>query len=134
MLVFLFGSGTFAIYQVLNIEDQLDEVTRAVDHMDEKVKHAQYEKAKFFSMARDVLRLASKDPKAQEIAVEFKLRQLQAAQPVLMDLSEPPPPVPTDAASAQRAAAMTNSAPIRAFEPPSAAPMFPAAPPIPVTK
>jgi TolA-binding protein len=112
MLILLVGSGTLAIYQVMTLEDQLDEVTRAVDQMDAKVKRAQYEKNKFFTMAKDVLRLAPKDPNAEQIVVDFKLRQLQAAQPVLMDLSTPSAPATTNAAPTQPAAA-TNSAPVQ---------------------
>ena len=103
------------------MEDQLDEVTLAVDHMDGKVKRAQYEKAKFFSMAKEVLRLAPKDPNAEQIVVDFKLRQLQAAQPVLMDLTVPSAPATTNAAPAQPAAA-TNAAPIQPSQATNAAP------------
>jgi len=108
MLVLLFGTGTLAIYQVMALEDQLDSVTRAVDQMDVKVKHAQYEKAKFYALARDVLRLAPKDPNAEQVASDFKLQQLQAAQPALMALSTSS--AATNAAPAQPAAT-TNSAP-----------------------
>jgi len=128
MLILLIGSGTLALYQVMALEDRLDEVTRAVDHMDGRVKRAQYEKAKFFSMARDLLRLAPKDPNAEQIVVAFKIRQLQAAQPVLMDLTTPSAPATTNAAPAQPVAA-TNSAPVQASETTNAAPfVLPASP------
>jgi hypothetical protein len=110
MLILLFGSGTLALYQVMAMEDQLDQVTQAVDQMDGQVKRAQYEKAKFYALAKDVLRLAPKDANAEQIAVDFKLRKLQAAQPALMDLSTPSALDTTNAAPAQPAAA-TNSAP-----------------------
>ena len=114
MLILLIGSGTLALYQVMALEDQLDEVTGAIDHMDGKVKWAQYEKDKFFAMAKDVLRLAPKDPNAEQVVVDFKIRQLQAAQPVLMDLSMPSaPPTPTPNAAPEQPAAATNSAPIQ---------------------
>ena len=87
MLILLFGSGTLALYQVMTLEDRLDEVTRAIDQMDGKVKWAQREKAKFYALARDMLRLAPKDPNAEQIVVYFKLKELQAAQPELMDLT-----------------------------------------------
>jgi len=114
LLIFLLGSGTFTVYQVMTMEDQLDEVTRAVDGMDMKVKRAEYEKAKFFGMARDILRLAAKDPNAEQIANDFKLHQLQAAQPVLMALSTPSTLAPT------------NAVPAQATPPPNFAPMQPA--------
>jgi TolA-binding protein len=121
MLVFLVGSGTLAVYQVMVLEDQLDEVTQAIDHMDGKIKRAQYEKAKFFSMAKEVLRLAPKDPNAEQIVVDFKIRQLQAAQPVLMDLTTPSAPARTNAAPAQPAA-VTNSGPVQPSPATNAAP------------
>jgi TolA-binding protein len=113
LLILLLGSGSLAIYQVLTLEDQLDEVTRTVDQMDGKVKLAQYEKTKFFSMAKDVLRLAPKDPNAEHIVTEFKIRELQAKQPVLMDLSAPSAPAETNVAPVQ-AAGVTNSTPVEA--------------------
>jgi len=103
------------------LEDRLDGVTQAVDHMDGNVKWALYEKAKFFSMAKDVLRLAPKDPGAEQIVVDFKIRRLQAAQPVLMDLTAPSAPATTNAAPAQPAAA-TNSAPVHPSQATNAAP------------
>ena len=121
MLVLLVGSGTFAVYQVMVLEDQLDEATRAVDQIDMKVKRAQYEKAKFFSMAKDVLRLAPKDPNDEQIVIDFKIRELQAAQPVLMNLSTPSAPATTNAAPAQPAAA-TNAAPVQPSHATNAAP------------
>ena len=124
VLIFLLGSGTFTTYQVLTMEDQLDEVTKAVDGLDAKVRHAQYEKAKFFAIAKDVLRLAPRDPNAEQIVVEFKIRQLQAAQPVLMAQSTPATPATTNAAAAQPTAA-TNSAPTGPTTATNAAPIPP---------
>jgi hypothetical protein len=121
VLIFLIGSGTFTIYQVITMEDQLDEVTRAVDQMDAKVKRAQYEKAKFFSIAKDILRLAPKDANAEKIVVDYKLRQLQAAQPVLMALSTPTNAVTTNAPPAQLAGA-TNATPVEPSQATNAAP------------
>jgi hypothetical protein len=85
LFVFLIGFGIFTIYQVMFLEDQLASVTTAIDQMDSKVKRAQYEKAKFFALSRDVLRLAPKDPAAQQVVDELKLSQLEKAQPTLMD-------------------------------------------------
>jgi hypothetical protein len=122
MLVLLFGSGTFALYQVMALEDQLDAVTRADDQMDGKVKMAQYEKAKFYAMARDVLRLAPKDPNAEQVVVDFKLRQLRATQPALFALNPPPATAVTTAAPVQLTAA-TNSVPVPPSVDTNAAPL-----------
>ena len=118
------------MYQVITIEDQLDEVTRAVDQMDSRVKHAEYEKAKFFSIAKDILRLAPKDPNAEQIVVDLKLRKLQAAQPVLMALSAPSmaPTLATTNAAPARANAATNSAPAQPSQATNAAPVSSASP------
>ncbi len=121
MLILLFGSGTLALYQVMSMEDRLDEVTQAVDKLDAKVKRAQDEKAKFYSLVKGVLQLAAKDPNAEQVAVYFKLRELQAAQPTLIDLNAPttpeesnftstPPPVAPNAVPLQPMPA-TNTAP-----------------------
>jgi hypothetical protein len=80
----------FAGYQVMALEDQLDVLTRGIDQMDQKVSHAKYEKAKFYAIAGDVVRLSATDPNAEEVAVYFKLHQLQAQQPILMTTTTPP--------------------------------------------
>lgn len=119
MLILLFGSGALALYQVMSMEDRLDKVTQAVDKLDGRVKRAQDEKTKFYSLVKGVLLLAPKDPNAEQVAVYFKLRQLQAAQPALMDLNAPttpdetgitaePPPFATNAAPIE-SSAMTNT-------------------------
>jgi hypothetical protein len=114
MLIFLIGSGSLAIYQVMALEDQLDQVIRATDQMDSKVKHAEYEQAKFFALAKDVLRLAPSDPNAEKVATAFKLRQLQAARPALMDLNAPDvmptPNAPTPSATSNSAPVLTTPA------------------------
>jgi hypothetical protein len=127
MLVFLFGAGGLAFYQVVAMEDQLDQLTQAVDKMDDKVKRAQYEKAKFYHIAKDVLNLAPKDPNADQVAVYFKLRQLQEAQPELMDLNTPSDVAITNLPSAQTSSSTnaptvmssfaTNSAPLSSPSP-----------------
>jgi len=125
MFVLLLGSGIFTIYHIMALEDQLDEATRAIDKMDGKVKWAQYEQNKFFSLAKDVLRLAPKNPNAEKVAVDFKLRELQAAKPLLMNLNEPTaatnvaPTAPADA---------TNSAPAKPAPATNAVPLHPPGP------
>ncbi len=112
MLVLLFGIGTLAFYQIMVLEDRLDQVTQAVDQMDGKVKRAQYEKAKFYAIAKDVLRLAPKDPNAQQVATDFKLQQLQTMQPALMDLNAPSTPAnPTAPAQTNEASASASLQP-----------------------
>jgi len=87
MLIFLLGSGTLEVYQVMSLEDQLDRVTQNVDKMDSQVKRAQYEKTKFFGMVKSVLQLAPTDPTAEKIAVYFKLQQLAAAEPNMRSIN-----------------------------------------------
>jgi hypothetical protein len=89
ILIFLLGAGSLAFYQVQSLEDQLEEVTQAVDRLDPKVKHAQYEKAKFYAMARDLVRLAPKHPAAQQIVDQTGIRTLQQKFPELMSLDIP---------------------------------------------
>jgi hypothetical protein len=111
MLIFFLGAGTLAIYQVMAMEDRLDEVTRAVDQIDSKVKRAQYEKNKFYSLASDILRLAPKDTNADKIVHDFKLREMQAAQPTLFNLNAPTTPLPTSIPLVP-SSVETNAAPV----------------------
>jgi hypothetical protein len=128
MLILLLGVGTFAVLEVMALEDRWIEVASAIDKMDTQVKRAQYEKNKFYAIARDVLRLAPKDPNAQQVATEFKLQQLQAAEPTLLDLNAPATPAATNAAPEPSAA--TNSAPVQTSAATNAAPASsPGAPP-----
>jgi hypothetical protein len=78
MFVLLIGIGTFSVFQVMNLEDQLDTVTGAIDKMDPRVKLAQYNRDKFYALTKDVLNLASRDPNADKIANDFRLRQLES--------------------------------------------------------
>ena len=110
MLIFLFGAGTLAFYQVVSMEDQWDELTQNIDRLDAQVKHGLHEKAKFFAIARDVVLLAPKDPNADQVAVYYKLKQLQQAEPELMSQSAPLNATSTNAASPQPSTA-TNTAP-----------------------
>jgi len=71
------------------MEEQLDQMTQAVDKYDGRVKLAQYEKDKFYGMARAVLRLAPKDANANEVATLFNLRELQRDKPDLMNANDP---------------------------------------------
>jgi len=111
----MFGAGALSFYQVINLEDRLDGLTQAIDKMDTQVKRGQYEKAKFFSIARDVLLLSAQDPIAHDVAVYYKLKQLQEAQPELMALS-------TTAVDSP----VTNAAPAESLTPTNAAPVQPA--------
>ncbi len=93
VLIFLIGAGALALYQVMAMEDELDQMTQALDKMDGRIKHAQHEKAVFYKIASDVLRLAPTDPNAAKVAVYFKLRQLAIAQPELMNQAPPVDPI-----------------------------------------
>lgn len=101
MLILLFGSGTLALYQVMTMEDRLDQLTQTVDKLDANVKRAQHDKTIFLELARDVLHLAPNDPNAEKIAVYFKLRELQTTRPELFSLNMSSAPSATNAASAQ---------------------------------
>jgi len=90
LLIFFLGAGALAFYQVESLDLQLSEVTTAADRLDPQVKLAQYEKAKFYAMARDLLRLAPDHPGAAKLVDELKLRKLAAAQPLEMSLTDHP--------------------------------------------
>jgi hypothetical protein len=124
MLVLLVGIGTFAVLELMALEDRWIEVATAIDKMDLQVKQAQYEKNKFYAIARDVLRLAPKDPNAAHVATDFKLRELQTEEPALLDLNEPATATQTPAAPAEPSTA-TNSAPVDSSGDTNAAPLPP---------
>jgi TolA-binding protein len=112
MLVLLLGIGSFAVYQVFALEDQLDSVTRAIDQMDTPVKQAQYERGKFYALAHDILNLAPQDSNAQQLVTEFGLQKLEPAQPDLM----------TSTISPDQAHTSTTAAPLLSATPTNAAP------------
>jgi len=89
IFIFLLGAGLLAAYQVESLNEQLAEVTSAADRLDPQVKLAEYQKAKFFAMARDLLRMAPTHPAADELVKRLGIRNLAASQPVLMSLSQP---------------------------------------------
>lgn len=89
MFILLVGVGSLALYQVQAGEDRLSEVTSAVDKIDGKVKAAKHDEALFYALGRDVLNLAPKDPNAEQIAVDFHLRELKALKPALFDAPSP---------------------------------------------
>jgi hypothetical protein len=93
--------------------------------MDPKVKLAQYERSKFYMMASDVLRLAPRDPNADQVATLFGLRQLQADKPELMNANAPSD-LPTTSALDESTAA-TNAAPVDSSSATNAAPVHAAA-------
>lgn len=130
VLILILGSGALSTYQVLSMEEQLDQMTQTVDKYDTKVKAAQYEKDKFYRMARAVMRLSATDPNANEVATLFNLRELQRDQPDLMNASDPSDlasdtngapavePPPTNAAP-MPSSLSTNAAPVKATAPAS---------------
>ena len=84
-LILLLGIGSQAVYEILAMEDHLDEVTTAVDKMNYQVKDAPHQRAKYYALARDVLNLAPNDPVAEGIVDKFRIREAQAAQPALFN-------------------------------------------------
>jgi hypothetical protein len=117
-LILLVAVGVQAVYQIEAMEDHLDEVTRAVDRMDDQVKDAQRERMKFYALARDVLNLAPNDPTAEKIVVKFKIREMKAASPTLFDGSATAPPV-----NELEANTMTNTAPLQPIPTTTLAPL-----------
>ena len=120
VLILILGSGALASYQVMSMEDQLDQMTQTIDKYDGKVKEAQYQKDKFYKMARAVLRLADKDPNANQVATLFNLRELQKAQPDLMNANDPSDVAGSNAATPEDTT--TNAAPAPAPPSTNAAP------------
>jgi hypothetical protein len=106
ILIYLIGAGILAFYQLQSLEDQLGDVTAAADNMDVQVRMSDYEKGKFFALARDLLRLAPTHPAADKIVTETGIRKLAQSQPDLMSLSQP--------------SGYTNAAPVAAPKPSSA--------------
>ena len=123
MFILLIGMGARECYQTISMENQLDEVTSKVDQMNSKVKLTEYERTKFYMMAADVLRLAPKDPNAEQIAVLFGLRKLQQDKPELMNAGQTDL---SDVSAAASAYAATNVAPVKPAT--NAAPKSPTAP------
>lgn len=109
----------------MSMEDRWDEVTQTIDKMDLQVKRGEHEKTKFFSIARDVLSLAPKDPNANQVATYYKLKELQEAQPELMALgstTDSATDMATTNAAPSEPAGATNSAPAAAPAVTNAAP------------
>jgi hypothetical protein len=89
ILIYFISVVILAFYQVESLESQLAEVTNAYDQLDPQVKESEYEKAKFYAVARDLLRMAPKHPAADKIVTETGIRRLAQVQPVLMSLDQP---------------------------------------------
>jgi hypothetical protein len=87
LLILLIGLGAREAYQVMAMEEQIDVMTQSADRLDAKVKLAQYEKAKFYTLASEVLHLAPHDPNANQVSVLFGLAKLQADRPELMNVT-----------------------------------------------
>ncbi|HEX4141859.1 MAG TPA: hypothetical protein VHY09_16035 [Candidatus Methylacidiphilales bacterium] len=89
LFIFLLGAFSLAFYQVESLNSQLAEITSAADRLDPQVKLAEYQKAKFYAMARDLLRMAPTHPAAEKLVSDLGVRKLAAAQPMLMSLAQP---------------------------------------------
>jgi len=79
ILVLIIGTLGSAGYQVVAMEQQLGSMTDAVSQMEPKVKQAQYEKAKLYKLASDVLKLAATDANAKKIVTDYKIEQRSPA-------------------------------------------------------
>jgi hypothetical protein len=90
ILIYLAGAGSLSFYHVMSLETQYEEVASAIDKLDPQVKHAEYEQAKFFSFARDLVRMAPTNASAEQIVKQTGLRGLQEKFPVLMSLNDHP--------------------------------------------
>jgi hypothetical protein len=118
--ILLIGMGVREVYQVMSLEDQLDQMTQNVDKMDPKVKIADYERAKFYFMASEVLRLSAKDPNAAAVSELFGLRKLEADKPELMHANTQMDLPTTNAVPDE--SAVTNIPPTNAAAPSSSSP------------
>jgi hypothetical protein len=89
ILIYLVGAGALSFYHVMSLETQYEEVARAIDKLDPQVKHAEYNKNKFFAFARDLVRMAPTNASAAQIVKDTGLRGLQEKFPMLMSLDLP---------------------------------------------
>lgn len=108
-LILILALNTFMIYQIGSLKYQLTKVTQAIEQVEGPFERAQHAKAEFLSLAKDVLRLAPKDPNAQQIVTAFKLQQFKAAHE---NTSEEPASAPHSAWEQKSATASTNIAPV----------------------
>jgi hypothetical protein len=77
-LILMVAFGWLVGYQVVLLEDTLDQTTKAVDKLDAQVKTAKHHKAMFYGLARDLLAISDSDPNAEAIAKEYKLHEMKA--------------------------------------------------------
>jgi hypothetical protein len=80
ILILIIGSVVSTGYQIIVLQDQLNSVTQTVGQMTEKVKQAQYEKAKLYKLAADVLQVSATDPSAKQIVTEYKIQETAPSQ------------------------------------------------------
>jgi hypothetical protein len=80
ILILIIGALVSTTYQIVEMEDQLASITQAVGQMDPKVKQAEYEKAKLYKLASDVLQLSATDPIAKQIVTDYKIEQRAPSQ------------------------------------------------------
>jgi hypothetical protein len=97
LLIFIIGSITYSIYQIMDSEDQLADLTRAINQLDSQVKRAQYEREKLHGLATDLLHLAPTDANAAKIVADYKIR-LTPTERTAMDTGAAPASEPSSAA------------------------------------
>jgi hypothetical protein len=79
VLILIIGMFVSTGYQIMAMQEQLASLNQALVQMEPKVKQAQYEKAKLYKLASDILQLAATDPGAKQIAADYKIEQRAAA-------------------------------------------------------
>jgi len=77
ILVLIIGMLISAGYQVVAMQQQVDALKQEAEQaqVDTKFKQAQYQKAKLYKLASDVLQLAPTDPNAKQIVTDYKIEQ-----------------------------------------------------------
>jgi hypothetical protein len=80
LLILIAGSITYSICQISDGEDQLADLTRAVNQLAPEVKQSNYERDKLYNLAGDILRLSQSDRNAAQIVAEYKIRGTSLTQ------------------------------------------------------
>ncbi len=80
LFVLIAGSITYSICQINDGEDQLTDLTHAVNQLAPEVKQSNYERDKLYNLAGDILRLSQSDQNAAQIVAEYKLRRTSFTQ------------------------------------------------------
>jgi len=93
VLILIIAMLTFAIYQVVVMEGQVDSLQQGIRQLEPKVQQAAYQKSKLYQLASDVLQLAPTDPIAKQIVTDYKIEH-RAAMPASNSGPSGPPGLP----------------------------------------